>query len=222
MNFIQTLVVCCSVVFINIKGVSAVEIEQSDIDYVLVGASIGNGWKFNELTARTGIKDKKLEFIGVFDSFDKSPVLNEIYRRKNKPKAVIIKECSVYFPGDTKKYKEMVTKWVSELKANDIEPVLATTVPPGKPEGLVYKIKSFVKGILGKKNKFEEISSYNDWLREYSRTSGYRVLDLEKELRYSDHNRHLNPEYDRGDFTHLNSKAYQKLDNAMVQFLNKK
>ena len=219
LGIIVSIVFFVCIILFTSKGVSAMGLEQKEVDYVLIGASIGNGWKFSELPKRTGIENKVLEFIGVFDSFDKGQALKMLFLRDKKPRAVIIKECSVYFPGDTKRYKSLIKKWVAELQENNIEPVLATTVPSGKPESLTYKLKSTLKKILGKKNKFDEISKYNDWLRVYAEEKNIQLLDLETALRVSEKNRVLKPEYDRGDYTHLNKEAYKTLDNLFKNFL---
>ena len=211
------LLLIISVFFIN-KGFADVKANK---EIILVGASVGQGWKFPDLVDRKKLTGYKLDFIPVFDSFDKSSAIKSIVEREKKPNAVIIKECSVYFPGDLNLYENRIKKWVNELKKNNIEPILATTVPPGKPNSIVYKLKDFIKSITGKPKKIDSVTKYNEWLRDFSSKNGIKVLDLEQVLRISNGNRHLNPEYDRGDFTHLNNKAYLVLDNFMADFLNK-
>ena len=200
-------------------AVRAMEQINDSNGIILIGASVGKGWDFPDLPHRIGIKNRKLEYIGVFDTFDKSSALEKILERTIKPKVVIIKECSVYFPGDIKSYKIKIKKWVSNLQRNNIEPVLATTVPVGKSKGIVYRLKNIVRNVIGKKNKGNAITEYNEWICDYAAKNGIKILDLERALRLSDDNRYLDPKYDRGDFTHLNKDAYLILDIVMGDLL---
>ena len=193
--------------------------QQTEKDIILVGASVGNGWKFPELPNRKGINGFKLEFIPVFDSFDKSPAIESIVKRDKKPDVVIIKECSVYFPGDFSAYKQKVEGWVKLLEENRIQPVLATSVPPGKPEGFTANIKGIIKNIIGKPDKLNSVIEYNDWLKSYAKEHNLIVLDIEAALHISDNDRYLNPMYDRGDKVHVNPDAYRKLDDVAEKFL---
>ena len=197
------------------------DITASDkkINVALVGASIGNGWKFHDLPERVGLEGFDLEFIPVFDTFDKSPAIDQLLSRENLPNVVIIKECSVYFPGDLDDYKNKIQHWATLLKNKDIDVVLATSVPTAEPQGWLSSAKGFVKEILGKPNKMKQLTSYNDWLREYSKKSNFMLLDLEASLRVSDQDRFMKPQYDRGDYVHLNESAYRVLDQVAYEFL---
>ena len=193
---------------------------KTDKNIVLIGASVGNGWKFPELQNRKNLSGYKLEFIPVFDSFDKGPAIDTLLMRENKPDTVIIKECSVYFPGDLADYKNKVASWVAALQKNNITPVLATSVPPGEPAGVTAKIKESIKGAIGKPRKIDNLMEYNDWIRSFAKEKGLKVLDLEATLRISAENRYLDPVYDRGDKVHLNAEAYKKLDEVAEKLLN--
>lgn len=195
--------------------------EKSSKQVVLIGASIGNGWKFPELPNRKNISGFELEFIPVFDSFDKTPALEKVFKKEKTPDVVIIKECSVYFPGQIDAYKSKIMEWTSKLKEKGIKPVLATSVPSGKPDSIAYDLKQMVKSVLGKPKKIDQLTEYNNWLRSFASDNNIVVLDFEKALRISDDNRYLNPKYDRGDYTHLNSEAYNVLDDVAEDFLAK-
>lgn len=210
-------------IFCSFSGdLLAVEKTENELTkVVLVGASIGKGWDFSNLPSRTGLTGYKLEYIGVFDTFDKSPAIDNILTRAtDMPNAVIIKECSVYFPGDIENYKKQIISWVTQLKLKGIEPILATSVPPGEPTGIVHKIKSLVKSLIGKPKKIDQLMVYNQWIRDYAQKEDVKVLDLEELLRVSDNaSRYLNPKFDRGDFTHLKPEAYKLLDEAIQPIL---
>ena len=206
--------------FLYAGNIVADNVENKEtMNIVLIGASIGKGWDFPQLPERVGIEGYKLEYIGVFDTFDKSSAIDEVVKRTHKPNAVIIKECSVYFPGDIDVYKNLIIAWINKLHASGIEPILATSVPPGKPTNLTYKFKEFVKDLMGKPKKIEQLATYNDWLRQYAIDNGIKLFDLEKILRVSEENRYLKEEYDRGDHTHLNQPAYETLDINIKPFL---
>jgi len=193
--------------------------DKEDVNIVLIGASIGKGWDFPDLPKRVGIDGYKLEYMGVFDSFDKTPAINKVLDRDQKPDAVIVKECSVYFPGDLESYKNSIMTWVSELRQKGITPILATSVPPGEPDSMWFDFKQFIKGLMGKPKKIDSVVLYNNWLRQYATDNKIKLFDLEKILRISDKNRHMKAEYDRGDHTHVNKNAYKVMDDNIKQFL---
>jgi len=206
-----------------VSEVGAVEenMPNKEINVVLVGASIGNAWKFNELAERVGADGFQLEFIPLYDSFDKSLAIDDIVSRSELPDVVIIKECSVYFPGDMADYKNKITQWTQQLAEKNIDVVFATSVPVSERTGVTSKVKGLIKGIMGKPDKMKQLAAYNDWLREVAEQRGLAVLDLEATLRVSDENRYMNPKYDRGDHVHLNADAYQALDKLGKEFLSK-
>lgn len=206
-----------------VSNVVATEVNMpnKDINVVLVGASIGNSWKFDELPERLGLDGFKLKFIPIFDSFDKSLAVDEIINRSELPDVVIIKECSVYFPGDMADYKNKIRQWTDQLTEKGINVVFATSVPVSEQTGLVSKVKGLVKGVMGKPNKMKQLTAYNDWLREVASQRDIEVLDLEAVLRVSDEVRYMDPKYDRGDHVHLNPEAYRVLDQAGKDLLLK-
>jgi len=206
-----------------VNNVVAVEVDmpEKDINVVLIGASIGNGWKFNELPERLGLEGFKLEFVPVFDTFDKSPAVDEIIKRSELPDVVIIKECSVYFPGNVADYKSKIRRWVEQLNGENIDVVFVTSVPVSERTGMVSKIKRLIKGVMGKPDKMEQLIAYNDWLREVASQKGIDVLDLEAVLRVSDEVHYMNPRYDRGDHVHLNAEAYKTMDQVGKDLLLK-
>ncbi len=208
-----------------VGDVVAEEYQRSEnpvIKVVLVGASIGNQWDIEGLPKRIGLDEKEFElgFIPVFDDFDKLPAIREAVEGGGAPDILVIKECSVYFPGPLDEYKLMISSWAKYLEENNIRLVLATTVPIARNSGLVFEAKSLLKRVMGKPNKIDEISKYNDWIRDFSQKKGYQVLDLEMALRVSAAERYMNPKYDIGDRVHLNSLAYGELDQVMKEFLS--
>jgi len=190
-----------------------------DKEIILIGASIGKSWRFDELPKRINLNQVKTEYIGIFDTFDKSAAVEEILARDNKPDVVIIKECSIFFPGDIGNYKKLTKNWIDKLTNNNIKTVIATAPPFSEPDSIIYRTKKYIKKILGKPDRYKQITDYNDWLRVYAKKNNINLLDLEAILRNSVENRYLNPKYDIGDHVHLNTEAYKELDKNIETIL---
>lgn len=192
---------------------------------VLLGASVGQAWEIEKWPQRMQKIKYIFECIAVYD-FDKTEALDEIIMRPKrkfrltrtylkgfflpspqKPNVVIIKECSGYFPGDQEQYKSLIKKWVAQCKAAGIKPIVTTVVP------ITAELSKRIQG------KLEAIIAYNNWVKEYTRENGMDFLDLEAPLRISDTNRALRPDLTIGDGSHLNKKAYDILDNFLLQKL---
>jgi hypothetical protein len=188
---------------------------------ILVGASVGKSWKLQEYPQRMNNSSVSFESIAVYQ-FDKSEAIEEILMRPKRkfrltrtylkgffepapqlPQAIIIKECSSYFPEDLPMYKQLVQGWVKRIRAANIEPILATAVPVTRERA------GQVQG------KIEGIREYNDWVREYAKSEKLLLIDLEAAVRNSDRARYLRDDLTSGDGTHLNAKAYEVLDKLM-------
>lgn len=196
---------------------------------ILVGASIGEGWQFQDLPSRIGLKGQQFLFYSHYGS-DKSNVLQKVVLGTS-PDTVILKLCAAYFRvfnGDTKKdrfdsFKANIGEWVAFLKNNDVEPMLATVVPITKELPFKYKVRHFIKKYilfrdipdLDRGQTLEQINGFNEWLRNYANQHGLRVLDLEKAVRVSDEVRVLRFELST-DGLHLNSDGYKELDKLAV------
>ena len=196
--------------------------ESSEAKHViLLGASIGNGWNIGMLPNRIDAKGYTFEFIAEY-VFDKSEPLNQILKRSPKPYAVILKECSTYFPGKFEEQKRLMQQWIEALSKNGIIPIPATVVPVTTPRMLtVAYFKNLMKKYLpmGKINIEERqryIIEYNDWIKKYAEEKGLAVLDLESALRRNNEDRRLRPELTSGDGMHLNRDAYSLLDAIVI------
>ena len=204
-----------------LTGLLSTSLQAKELHLVLMGASIGREWNVPQLPERMKLEHITFEYIGVFDQFDKTVAINEIISRKLKPDVVIIKQCSVYFPGALTQYKILTQTWVKNLRDAGIRPVLATSVPIARSEAIMDKIKDVARiYILQRKPKMEQIEAFNDWIRQFSDNNGLAVLDLEKTLRISASDRYMRPDFDKGDRVHINQKAYAALDNIMPHLLN--
>lgn len=184
----------------------------------LVGASIGKEWRFDQIGQRIGRTDYVFEYSGR-NAFDKTPLIEQIVKSPDKPYAVLLKECSTYFPGDEAQYRRSVEQWVRELRQAGIEPVLVTTAPVGEPTGWLPKTKIWIKRALGKPTWLDSVTGYNDWLRAYAREQNLALFDLEAAVRRNEKERWLRAEYDSGDLVHLNPAGYRAMDQAFAEFL---
>jgi hypothetical protein len=111
---------------------------------------------------------------------------------------------------------------VEQSREKDVVPIPTTIVPVTRTHDEKFKthswIKRTVKRILGisMDTRMERIIEYNDWVRDYFKSKGLVVLDLEAPLRISPSNRFLRDDLTKGDGLHLNSKAYKILDGIVI------
>jgi hypothetical protein len=190
---------------------------------LLLGASVGKAWKFEELPQRMNMKGYQFEYEGEYQ-FDKTKALKEILTRKDrKPAVVLIKECAAYFPGDLAQYQKLMIGWVKECRASGVIPIPTTVVPVIKDNSFVTKIKDIIKRIIGRSPhdlRLTSILKYNDWIKAYAQKEGLVIFDLEAPLRISPDDRSLRLDLHSGDGLHLNSKAYGILDKTMGEFIS--
>jgi len=194
---------------------------MTDLNIVYIEASTVNRWKLDKLEERTGNNNYRFDIKRKYD-FDKSELVNDAATSVNpKPDMIILQECAVYFPGDLQAYKDMYEDWIEKIRDNDITPVLATTVPPAESQGALNDLKALIKTkLLGRPGQLEQITEFNDWLRDLAQRNRLMLLDLEKALRISDSNRHMNNKFNSGDGIHLNRAAYDELDRLVLDTLD--
>lgn len=192
---------------------------------VLVGASIGQSWRLAEWAARVGEPALTAESVAAWQ-FDKAEALDEVLMRPKRkfhptrtyirslfrppptrPDAVILKECSSYFPGDVDGYMTSIGAWVRRLREAHIRPILATVAPvtqsrserdPGKQAALL---------------------EFNSRLRAFAQQEEIPLLDLESALRAEGVGSFLRDEFTSGDGSHLNQAAYAHLDRELRTLL---
>lgn len=208
--------------------------EGSSMKILLLGASVGNAWNFEDLSIRLKSNAFTSEFIAKYEA-DKTDILRQALNRKiNKPDVIIIKQCAAYFrsnsseydPLPVKRYKQLMKEWVDKCLSEGVVPILATVVPITEEMPLKVKIKRLIKEYILFKNvspyyrdvRLKGILEYNEWVKRYSNEKQLIVLDLEKAVRISEKNRYLNPDLST-DGLHLNEKAYQLLDVAAFNTL---
>lgn len=191
----------------------------------LIGASIGQGWDLPHFPARVHDDEHLFESFAVWQ-FDKSEALEEILMRParrfkltrtylkslfepppKKPDALIIKECSSYFPGDLTAYQASVKKWIRQAQDAGIRVMVATVAPVTRSRA------------ERDKGKMEGILAYNDWIRMYAQQEKLPILDLEAALRDGASSRFLRDDLTSGDGSHLNRKAYDLLDRMLMSKL---
>jgi hypothetical protein len=192
--------------------------ELLHVDYV--EASTASRWDLPGWAERRGSAGVEIHLHAIYD-FDKTPAIQEILAEKVPgPRLVILQECSVYFPGDLEAYQAQFAGWVDRLETAGLRVAVATTVPPAADRGAVHALKTFVKTrLLGHPRQTTQVWAFNDWLRGFASSRGLPLLDLERLLRDSPDNRHLDPGFDGGDGIHVNPAAYALLDASLESFL---
>jgi len=189
---------------------------------VYIEASTVNRWKLDGFAVRTGTDRYRFEPLREYD-FDKSRLVKQVLEPgKRSPDAVVVQECSVYFPGDLEGYKRQYRGWIGDIRARGSLPVIATVVPPASSQGWTDDAKAFIKvRILGRPSQYEQVIAFNEWLRALGKELNVAVFDLEQLVRVSAEDRHMREEYNEGDGIHLNRAAYDLLDRELQAFLDR-
>jgi hypothetical protein len=189
---------------------------------VYIEASTVNNWKLDGFAARTGIERYRFEVLREYE-FDKSKLVGQVLAGGSpRPDAVIVQECSTYFPGDMMAYQRLYRGWIENLQARGLRTVIATVVPPARSSGWWQSAKDFIKQrLLGRSSRLEQVVAFNEWLRALGAERKIPVLDLERLMRVSAENRHMRDEYNVGDGIHLSPAAYQQLDRDLAEFLDR-
>lgn len=197
---------------------------EHTIHVVLIGASIGEGWRISEWPRRTHSTRFSAESIPVWE-FDKTTAVEDVLMRprarfqlnrtylktffqpRRQADIAILKECSSYFPGDVAAYERRTQMWVERLRSRRIQVMLATVVPVTKARA------------ARDPGKQETLLEYNRWIREYSRRQQIPVLDLESVLSIEGDGSYLQEGFAAADGAHLNKRAYEALDAVLSRSL---
>ena len=172
--------------------------------YILVGASISKNWKFDKLPNRLHLGKNIIFGKRIVYQFDKLKTVKEIINLPFPVTAVILKECSAYFPRNLKESERQFVSWGKMLEQKGIKPIFATTVPV--TEDRAHETPGKQKSLEG----------FNDFIRQYGRQANIPVLDLEEALRKSATDRHLRNDFAVKDGVHLVDKAYLEKLNLIV------
>lgn len=189
-------------------------------DIVYIEASTASRWKLGEFGKRVNDERFSIETMTLYE-FDKTLRVNKaIHERPSKPNAIVMQECSVYFPGDMQDYKQKYHSWIRQIRQSGVTPVIATTVPPAASQGFVEDAKAWIKvRLLGRDSQYAQVIQFNEWLRQLAKDENVVLFDLEKITRKNDTDRHMREEYNAGDGIHLNAAAYNMLDNELLSLL---
>lgn len=187
-------------------------------EIVLVGASIGRNWNLAGFGARRGLPGLRCSFVGTAGGFDKSAAIAELLARAPRPEVIIIKQCSVFFPGPMNRYQRLVRGWIDQIEGAGSMAVPATTIPAARARSAFQVGKGWVRSLIpGLEGKMHQIWGFNDWLRAQPAASA--VLDLERVLQAAPGDRYLSPEFDQGDGVHVNAAGYRVMDAVLEHTL---
>jgi hypothetical protein len=171
---------------------------------ILIGASIGHEWNLPGFPDRIN-NDKFVLSDRVKYEFDKSDLIESVMKYKIKPKAVIIKECSAYFPRNIENSIEYKRKWVNQLRGNEIIPIIATTTPVARrPQN---------------RDQQSSIDEWNHSIREAAEKEQYHVLDLALALQTDTIDTYLKPGYFVDDGLHMTALAYNEAFDVSLKNL---
>lgn len=228
-NLFQPLLITAGVCVVAVLGVlfwrgsHTATRASGPVHVVLLGASIGQGWKLSQWPQRTGMRGVTAEALAAWQ-FDKSELLAEVLARprvKIRPTrsflralwsapppadVVIIKECSAYFPGELTLYQRRIEQWVNEIRARGKVAALATVVPITRARAAREPAKQTA------------LRTFNEWVRDYARRSGVPLLDLAAPLQTGE-GAYLRDDLAQPDGSHLNAQAYAILDQLLVEVL---
>jgi hypothetical protein len=164
---------------------------------IFVGASVGKAWRLH-------LVSPSIRTWAAYE-FDKSPLVRRAIAAR--PDAILIKECAAYFPADGVD-RDLVIRWVQQIRAGHIRPMLATVVPVTASHAVCFP------------GRAEALWEFNDWLRTFAAAEGVPLLDLEAALRVSGEDRHLQEHWAESDGLHLPGPTYrQHLDRLIPPLL---
>jgi hypothetical protein len=168
---------------------------------LLLGASISQFWYVNEYFPF-------IKSLAVY-RFDKTQALNEYLTQKdsrNKPDAVILKECAAFLPSDPNEfnkalpeYQKIYLSMVQIVTDHGIVPILATVCP-----------------VTHRGDHLNNILAFNDWLRAFAKNQNFAIFDIEETLRVSKNDRVLKKKLSQTDGLHLTREAYEEYLNPKL------
>jgi GDSL-like Lipase/Acylhydrolase family len=221
----SVLVACCLAMLTAFWAHTRAKQGDKRVHVILIGASIGQGWRLSDWPARTQATDITAESIPAWQ-FDKSEVVAEVAMRParkfrptrtyvkslfhappKKAGVVIIKECSSYFPGDLNNYRQGVQRWVEQLQSTGARVVLATVVPVTRERA------------AHDSGKQESLIAFNRWIRQFAAEQKIPVLDLEAALADGGSHLYLRDDFANQDGSHLNGAAYDVMDSLLLSTL---
>jgi hypothetical protein len=164
---------------------------------VLVGASVSDHWNVEVRYPCVAVRK-------VY-SFDKSAEIDRLLDEPPLPDAIIVKECAAYFPLALEPATAQVRSWIDRIRAADVVPILATVVPVTR------------RHASRQPGRLEGILAYNDWIRSFGAEASIPVLELERALRRSDDDRHLDERWATRDGLHLRRVAYRRRLDPILQ-----
>ena len=207
----------------NYDGGEVARIQRGGVDddlkeqkVVFLGASITDKWPLEE----------------VFPEYDFQKVIEYGVQRKvrefgrvirQSPKIVTIKFCSYYFMDDYEEllngvdYEQAIKDMVDEATANDVIPILATTIP-------VNLSDDFGEAFNRTQLQNERIREFNDFIKNYAQEKDLQVLDYYSWL-VDDAGQELKYEFAEasgglgGDGLHINDKAYEVINGNILSVL---
>lgn len=176
-------------------------IERGNVDssrVVFFGASITNRWNLEEAFEQVNMINR-----GVGGQL--APGMLTRFKRDVidlKPRAVVIKFCSINIRPQMplEVLRDAMLMMTQLAQANDIQPIVATIIPAGKPEAHI-----------GDFSVVDSLGEFNEWLRSWSQTTSTPLIDFAAAI--ADEEGFL-PRDCSTDPVHVNDKGYEILAEA--------
>ncbi len=176
-------------------------IERGSVDssrVVFFGASITNRWNLERAFPQVNMVNRGVGgqlAPGMLTRFQRDVI-------DLKPRAVVIKFCSINIrPQMPVKILQDAMLMMTQLaQANDIQPIVATIIPAGKPEAHIGDF-----GVV------DTLGAFNNWVRTWSGETGTPLIDFAAAIADDDG---FLPRECSTDPVHVNDKGYEILADA--------
>jgi len=172
--------------------------QKDSTSVVFFGASITRRWDL-----KSAFPDVNMINRGVGGQLVPQ-MLTRFYRDviELQPKAVVIKFCSINIRPrmPLKALEDGMTMMTELAQAHDIQPIVATIIPAGKPEAHI-----------GDFSVIDTLKKFNEWVREFAKERNLPLIDFAKAI--GDEEGFL-PRSCSVDPVHVNDKGYEILAKA--------
>lgn len=187
-----------------------------DRPIVIIGASYAKGWNAPQLAGRpvinVGIGGQESHEVAA--RFEKDALTAQ-------PAAVIVwgfinditRSTPEALPARKEAIKKNLTQMVDAARRANVTPILATEVTLGSKGSFTDKAMAWLGKLLGKRSYANNINAHvqyvNNWVRQYAKSNGIVLLDIQPVLAEPDDMR--KSEYTKEDGSHLTPAAYEAL-----------
>lgn len=178
--------------------------ETDSLRVVFYGASITHSWDLDKYFGKIHPVNR-----GVGGFVDELVIEYKNNVLDLKPKAVVLKLCSINLRPEIPMNHLMdgMSMMVEMAESNNIIPIVATIIPPGKPSARI-----------GDFSVIDSLKSFNDWVREYAVLKSIPIVDYAGAIGDSEG---FLPRDCAIDPVHINEKGYEIVSEAAIPVVYK-